>query len=247
MAGAAAERQETAFVRAVKNSVRKNKGNPITLIAGKVVIEGVIDANKYTGRQQSGSEPYTDVQLTVQEAKGKTKTVNLSLKGEAAPSLAGGGLKGLETIAPGIATRYMKAVRKHLVESVRLRRGDKVPDVYGRLNPATKKKIVVGNARMGGPIHFMYIGRMTVESDYRPDTNRLVLRGNLIPAEVYAKEHDLYFRLRARREDQRFDPDAKDPNGAPKVYGVSPSRGDSSGRIVVTDKPPANAIVVRFS
>lgn len=247
MAGAAAERQETAFVRAVKNSVRKNKGNPITLIAGKVVLEGVVDANKYTGRQQSGSEPYTDVQLTVQEAKGKTKTVNLSLKGEAAPSLAGGGLKGLETIAPGIATRYMKAVRKHLVESVRLRRGDKVPDVYGRLNPAVKTKIVVGNAAMGGPIHFMYIGRMTVESDYRPDTNQLVLRGNLIPAEVYAKEHDLYFRLRARREDQRFDPDAKDPNGAPKVYGVSPSRGDSAGRIVVTDKPPANAIVVRFS
>jgi len=88
---------------------------------------------------------------------------------------------------------------------------------------------------------------MTVESDYRPDTNRLVLRGNLIPAEVYAKEHDLYFRLRARREDQRFDPDAKDSNGAPKVYGVSPSSGDSAGRIVVTDKPPANAIVVRFS
>ena len=247
MAGAAAERQETAFIRAVKNSVRKNKGNPITLIAGKTVLEGVVDANKYTGRQQSGSEPYTDVQLTVQGAKGKTKTVNLSLKGEAAPSLAGGGLKGLETIAPGIATRYMKAVRKHLVESVRLRRGDKVPDVYGRLKPAVKAKIVVGNAAMGGPIHFMYIGRMTVDSDYRPDTNQLVLRGNLIPAEVYAKEHDLYFRLRARREDQRFDPDAKDPNGAPKVYGVSPSSGDSAGRIVVTDKPPANAIVVRFS
>jgi len=144
MAGAAAERQETAFVRAVKNSVRKNKGNPITVIAGKVVLEGVVDANKYTGRQQSGSEPYTDVQLTVQGAKGKTKTVNLSLKGEAAPSLAGGGLKGLETIAPGIATRYMKAVRKHLVESVRLRRGDKVPDVYGRLNPAVTSGTLAG-------------------------------------------------------------------------------------------------------
>lgn len=247
MAGAAAERQETGFVSAVKKAVRKNQNNPITLIAGKVVIEGVIDANKYTGRQESGSEPYTDVQLTVRKAKGKEETVNLSLKGEAAPSLAGGGLKGLETIAPGIATRYMRAVRKHLVESVGLRRGDKVPDVYGRLNPATKKKIVIGNARMGGPIHYMYIGRMTVDSDYRPDTNQLVLHGNLIPADKYAQTHDLYFRLRARREDQRFDPDAKDPSGAPKVYGKSPSRGDSAGRIVVTDKPPANAIIVRFS
>ena len=247
MAGAAAERQETGFVRAVKNSVKKNQGNPITLIAGKVVIEGVIDANKYTGRQESGSEPYTDVQLTVRVAGCKTKKINLSLKGEAAPSLAGGGLKGLESISPGIAKRYMKAVRKHLVESVGLRRGDKVPDVYGRLSPAAKKKIVIGNKQMGGPIDYMYIGRMTVDSDYRPASNQLVLHGNLIPADEYADTHDLYFRLRARREDQRFDPDAKDPNGAPKVYGKSPSRGDSAGRIVVTDKPPANAITVRFS
>jgi len=247
MAGAAAERQEIGLVNAVNHSIKKNKDNPITVIAGKIVIEGVIAANKYKGRQESGSEPYTDVQLTVRGTKGKETVLNLSLKGEAAPSLAGGGLKGLETILPGIGIRYMKAVRKHLVESVKLRAGDKVPDVYGRLNPAAKKKIVVGNERMGGPIDYMYIGRMTVDADYRPDTNQLVLRGNLIPAEEYARTHDLYFRLRARREDQRFDPDAKDSTGAPKVYGKSPSRGDSAGRIVVTDKPPSSALIIKFS
>jgi len=247
MAGASAERQETGFVNAVKNAVRVNKNNPITLIAGKVVIEGVIDANKFKGRQESGGEPYTDVQLTVVKAEGKTETINLSLKGKTSPSLAGGGLKGLETISPGIAARYMKAVHKHLVENVGLRRGDKVPDVYGLLNPVVGEKIVIGNSRMGGPIHYMYIGRMVVDSMYRPQTNQLVLRGNLIPADEYAKTRDLYFRLRARREDQRFDPDAKDPSGAPKVYGKSPSRGDSAGRIVITDSPPANALKVRFS
>jgi hypothetical protein len=246
MAGAAAERQETGFVNAVNHAVKKNKNNPITIIAGKIVIEGVVAAHKYKGRQESGSEPYTDVQLTVRE-KGKQKMLNLSLKGEAAPSLAGGGMKGLETILPGIGVRYMKAVRKYLVESVKLRTGDKVPDVYGRLSPAAKKKIVVGNERMGGPIDYMYIGRMTVDTDYKPDSNQLVLRGNLIPAEEYAISHDLYFRLRARREDQRFDPNAKDSTGAPKVYGKSPSRGDSAGRIVVTDKPPASAIIIKFS
>lgn len=247
MAGTAAERQENGFIAAVKSAVKKNQKNPITLIAGKVVIEGVIDANKYKGRQESGSEPYTDVQLTVIKEKGKEEMVNLSLKALSAPSLAGGGLKGLESISPGLAGRYMKAVRKHLVEKVKLRRGDKVPDVYGKMNPSLKKKIVIGNEKIGGPIHFMYIGRMSVDFKYDEKKNRLILFGNLIPAEVYAKTHDLYFRLRARREDQRFDPDAKDSSGAPKIYGKSPSRGDSAGRIVVSDRPPSQAIIITFS
>ena len=62
----------------------------------------------------------------------------------------------------------------------------------------------------------------------------------------YAKTHALYFRLRARREDQRFDPDAKDGTGAPKIYGKSPSRGDSAGRIVVTDKVPSTGVIVNI-
>jgi hypothetical protein len=47
--------------------------------------------------------------------------------------------------------------------------------------------------------------------------------------------------LRARREDQVFDPDAKDGQNIPKIYSKSPSKGDSAGRIVVTDKVPNNA------
>jgi hypothetical protein len=50
--------------------------------------------------------------------------------------------------------------------------------------------------------------------------------------------------LRARREDQRFDPSAKDSTGTPKIYGKSPSKGDSAGRIVVVDTVPRNANVV---
>ena len=100
---------------------------------------------------------------------------------------------------------------------------------------------------MGGPIDYMYIGPMTVTGSYDSKKNTLTVNGTLTEAKKYAKEHDLYFRLRARREDQRFDPDAKEADGTPKVYGVSPSRGDKSGRIVVTDKTPSNAVVIRFS
>jgi hypothetical protein len=52
--------------------------------------------------------------------------------------------------------------------------------------------------------------------------------------------------LRARREDQTFDPDAKQ-GGVPKIYGRSPSRGDSAGRIVVTDKVPKEAKIVKVT
>lgn len=246
MAGAAAERQESGLVNKINQAVKKNQKNPITLVTGGATITGVVGAEKYTGRQVSGSEPYTDVVIHVKSGRG-TKTLNLSMKGESAPSLAGGGLRGLELASPGIAKKYMKAVYKHLSESVQLNPGDKVPDVYGKISSNSKEKIVVGNTQMGGPIDYMYIGPMTVTGSYDSKKNTLTVNGTLTEAKKYAKEHDLYFRLRARREDQRFDPDAKEADGTPKVYGVSPSRGDKSGRIVVTDKTPSNAIVIRFS
>jgi hypothetical protein len=66
----------------------------------------------------------------------------------------------------------------------------------------------------------------------------------MYPADQYAQSKELYFRLRARREDQRFDPTAKDGTGTPKIYGKSPSKGDSAGRIVVTDDTPASAQII---
>lgn len=239
MAGVSAERQETEFVKAIQKAVRKNKNNPITVQAGRTKIDNVIDATKYNGRQASGSEPYTDV-ILIRKNK---KKVNLSLKGESAPSLAGGGLKGLETILPGITSRFMKAVLKKLL-SQGLKAGDKVPDTFGQIDELNKIKIVVGTAAMGGPIDYMYIGPMTVQSDYDESKNLLVLNGSFTDSVTFAKTHDLYFRLRARREDQRFDPNASQ-GGVPKIYGKSPSRGDSAGRIVVTDKVPSTAIIVK--
>jgi hypothetical protein len=238
MAGAAAERQETGVVNAINNAVKKNKNQPITIIAGVTKIGNISGAKKYKGRQESGSEPYTDVILNTKNKK----DINLSLKGEAAPSLAGGGMRGLEAIVPGIAGRFMKAAHKELLK-MGLEAGDKVPDVYGKISRVNKEKIVIGTQAMGGPIDYMYIGPMNVKSSYDPKKNTLTLNGNLTESKEYAKTHDLYFRLRARREDQRFDPEAEQ-GGIPKIYGKSPSRGDSAGRIVVTDSVPRNAVIV---
>ena len=245
MAGASAERQESGVVKKINDAFKKNKNNPITVVAGDTVLTGVVKAEKYTGRQTGGSEPYTDVVIYVIR-KGKEVPVNCSLKGESAPSLAGGGLRGLELAVPGIAKKFMKAAFKELTTKKNLKAGDKIPDVFGKISSADKLKIVVGNKAMGGPIDFMYIGPMDVTGIYDADKNILSLNGALILADEYAKTHELYFRLRARREDQRFDPDAKDADGTPKIYGKSPSRGDSAGRIVVTDKVPSTGVIVKL-
>lgn len=241
MAGAAAERQESGVVKAINDAVKKNGKNPITLMAGKTTLKGVVKAYKFTGRQVGGSEPYTDVVIEMIGGK----KVNCSLKGESAPSLAGGGLKGLELAVPGIAAKFMKKAFAKLNKM--LSAGDKVPDVFGKIGDSEKLKIVIGNAAMGGPIDYMYIGKMDVSSRYDATKNILTMsNGSLIPAKSYANDHELYFRLRARREDQRFDPTAKDNNGVPKIYGKSPSKGDSAGRIVVTDSVPSTAVVVNI-
>ena len=130
MAGTAAERQESGVVKAINDAFRKNKRNPFTVAAGNTKINNVVGAKKFPGRQATGSEPYTDVILQLKNKK----DVNLSLKGEAAPSLAGGGLRGLELIVPGIANRFMKAAYDKLIE-MGLKAGDKVPGNHARRNP----------------------------------------------------------------------------------------------------------------
>ena len=64
------------------------------------------------------------------------------MKGESAPSLAGGGLRGINLAVPGLANKFMKAVFKKL-NDLGLEPGAKVPDVYGEIRGANKKKIVV--------------------------------------------------------------------------------------------------------
>ena len=235
-AGAGAERQEIGFVDAVNDAVKMNGDKPITLKTKDATIKGVIKAEKYSGRQRSGSEPYTDVQVFT--SKG---ILNLSMKGPAAPSLAGGGLRGVEEIIPGIGARFFRTAYDNHIKNG-LKPGDKVPDTYARLNDKDKNLLVIGNPAMGGPIHYMYVGPMDVKSKYNNGT--LEINGSAIDAKKYSKEHDLFFRLRARRVDQTFDPESSDKNGVPKIYGKSPSKGDSAGRLVITDKPVKGKVIV---
>jgi hypothetical protein len=90
----------------------------------------------------------------------------------------------------------------------------------------------------------MYIGPMDVKSSFK--NGKLTINGKAIESNKYSDSKDLFFRLRARRVDQTFDPEASDKNGIPKIYGKSPSKGDSAGRLVVTDKPANSRGLITF-
>lgn len=247
MAGSSAERQERGLVDSINDAVKTNGGNPVSLMMDGEIVPGVIGAHKYTGRQMSGSEPYTDIVLEFHENT-KKKPINLSCKGESAPSLAGGGLRGIEEATPGLGKKFIKQIFYELNNKRKLNIGDPVPNVFGLINQTNTVKIVVGTTSMGGPIDYMYIGPMNVSNKYDEKNNLLILNGKFFESFAYAKKHKLYLRYRARREDQRFDPTAKDSSGNYRIYGKSPSKGDVGGRIVIVDENqvPYSAIIVRI-
>ena len=211
MAGLISERQERGLVDAINSGFGKNNAKPFTIVgANGVRITNVISAEKFEGRSSAGTEPYTDVIITT-----KTKKINISNKGESAPSIAGGGLAGLELAVPGLTKLFLEAALKEYKKKGFKEGMSGLPDMYGKVGEHLKETIVVGNTKMGGPIHYMYIGPMDVKSSF--NNGVLKVNGSFYEAKKYAKENDLYLRLRKRREDQPFEPNKKDSKGLPLI------------------------------
>jgi hypothetical protein len=235
-AGASAERQETGLITSIKNAVRDAKG-PIKMITQGITLNSVTDASKYTGRTSGGNEPLTDVVIYLDK-----KEVNVSMKGESAPSLAGGGFKGIEDIIPGLGKKFIEAVYDWAKKNVKP--GEKMPDIYGRISEDVVLKLLQGNTSTGGPIHAIYVGPMTVNSVYKGNILKIE-DGALMNIKDYAKKYEFFLRMRARREDQVFDPESKSKDGTPRIYSKS-TKGDSSGRVVVANSTPKNATIIDF-
>ena len=231
MAGENFERQEIAICRAVEGARFMNESKPLMIVTGEANLANVTACTKYAGRQLGGSEAYTDIVFVIDDVV----CYNVSCKGEYAPSLAGGGLKGIELAVPGLARTFINAAHSYLLNELKLEAGSEVPNVFGRISDENKLRIAVGNKHMGGPLDYMYIGPMDVQWTYDSIQASLKLNGNLIPTYTFATSRDFYFRLRARRHDQRFEPELRDKQGIPRIYGRSPSKGDVGNRLVVCD------------
>lgn len=238
MAGVISERQETGLVDAI-NSHHALVNKPFTLRAGGIIIPNVISARKVEGRLPNGNEPYPDVEITTSTRR----VYKVSMKGPSAPSMAGGGLDGLESTVPGFTGRFLEAALQEYIRRG-YSAGDQIPDMYGRVGNELKRTIVLGTPAIGGPISHMYIGPMDVVGVRSGDS--LNVNGNLHDAAQYANSHNLHLRLRKRRADQPFDPTSRDRRGYPIILGRSPTMGDTGRRIVIVDRPPANGIVVEF-
>jgi len=238
MAGVIYERQETGLVDAINHHYSLVQ-QPFTLRAGSTSLTSVISARKVEGRLPNGNEPYPDVEITTSTRK----LYKLSMKGLSAPSMAGGGLDGLERTVPGFSGRFLNAALQEYIRRG-YQNGDQIPDIFGRVSDNLKRTIVLGTPDIGGPISHMYIGPMDVVGTR--SGNSLVVNGGLYNATSYANSHNLFLRLRKRRGDQPFDSTTRDNRGYPLILGRSPTAGDTGRRIVIVDRPPANAIVVEF-
>jgi hypothetical protein len=236
--GKAAERQEQGFIAIIKKYAKQG---PISVNQ----IKNVVDANKMQGLNALNTEPYTDVVLTLKNGS----TINVSLKGgssegvSSAPSIGGGGLAGLQTLVPDIISRFLNKANTWYKRKG-YKRGDAIPDVYGMMSENDVELVLRGNEAMGGPVDFMYVGPMDVKGTF--SNNTLKLNGVLTDTSTYAKKHSIYFRIRKRREDQTYEPDLRDKEGNPLILGKSPSKGDSGRRIVLVDRVPASANIVKI-
>ena len=237
MAGSGAERQETGFVNAINKAVKSNGGKGIKIQTPGASLTNIVKAQKYEGRSSAGTEPYTDVILHSQGGR----RWNLSMKGESAPSLAGGGLEGLELIVPGIGGKFLKAAYRAYINKG-FKRGDDLPDAYATVPSNLTSKIVVGTAAMGGPIHYMYQGPMDVTSKFNKNTGILTVNGKLTSSSIFAKQYKLIFRLRRRRQDRKFlietDTGGKDKRGLPMIT--------QGRRIMIVDSMPRDAFKIRL-
>lgn len=236
--GKEAERQEQGVIAIIKKYAKQG---PISVNQ----IKNVVDANKMEGLNKLNTEPYTDVILSLKDGS----TINLSLKGgssegvSSAPSIGGGGLAGLQILIPDIVSRFLVEANRWYKKKG-YKRGDAIPDVYGKMSDSDVELVLRGNDDMGGPVDFMYVGPMDVKGTFK--NGKLELNGVLTDTATYAKKHSIYFRIRKRREDQTYEPDLKDKDGNPLILGKSPSKGDSGRRIVLVDRVPASANIVKI-
>lgn len=242
--GQGTERQEEGVIIAIRDAVKKKGPLPIAGIS-RLKIK---DAAKNEGLSRIGKEPYIDVNLITD----KGKHIGCSMKGTSAPSLAGGGLAGLNVVVPHLPPLVYKAIVKHL-KSEGHGQGDVVdnkdlPDLYIPVPSEDTRVILEGTPEMGGPIQYMYIGPMDVSSTMQGAN--LKLNGNFYSIDDYMKKiPSFYFRIRKRDLDPdnmvRIEYEQTNAEGFPRIY-TSPRTGRNHLRIVIVDKVPSTGKLIKL-
>lgn len=242
--GGGSERQELGLIDAISTAAASGE-----VIIPEIGNEPVIRAWKNEGLSKARQEPYIDVY--VQTAR---KTYGVSCKGTSAPSLAGGGLVGINIIAPDLLKKLYDAVIEDLKGSG-FKQGDiaVASGVYEHVAEIPQryvKQLLIGNEIMGGPVDLMYIGPMDVK--YNVNNGKLTFgSGSFYDIESYMRKvKKLYFRLRKRDLDKtgllRIEYNKKNNMGYPLLF-TQPNNNKTNARLVIVDKPTSTAKKLRIS
>jgi hypothetical protein len=235
--GLGSERQELGLIAALNAAAFKNSKAFVSSLGKNIHIKS---AYKNEGLSPAGQEPYIDIFIETQAGK----KYGISNKGESAPSLAGGGLVGLNITVPDLMKRLYSTIDKYLKTTLKLKENsvisaDFIPDIFIRIPDEYVKKILIGNKQMGGPVDYMYIGKMDVTSTLEK-TGELKINGEFFSISQYMKKiPNFFFRIRKRDIDNsnniKITYSKKNKEGYPLLF-VNPNNNKPNLRIVIVDK-----------
>ena len=238
-----AERQELGLIEALKDIALRGVKLP------GIDIE-VSDVWKNEKRTVTGQEPYID--LFVKDIK--NKTYGISCKGDFAPSLAGGGVAGLSRIAPRLVDGIYEKVESYLKNDLGISEGTivpahLVPDIFIPIPNMEMKKILIGNEYIGGPVDYMYVGKMDVSYSFMGQ--RVTLNGKFYDIESYMKKiGDFYFRVRKREligtDSIRVVYKEMNKEGYPVLF-KNPVTNKPNFRLVIDSRVSNRATVLKYS
>ena len=244
------ERQERSLIAIINEF----EGKPFDIVGknGKK-ITGVIGAQKMPDPPEG--EAYSDIII-----KTSTGDINMSAKGSASPSIAGGGLKMATNLGPEVesfiegfyydAYEHYRKIFKSIPDvdySTNLYRTPYFKDVNRAVPKDIMKTILTGIERFGGPVHVYYIGPMTVESEVKG--NELHVNGDIISIEEFIEDYPTIYAHIKKRSGDYFFTDRKKPIPSnpnlvlPMLFAKSPTSNTAQSRFGMNFKPRGKDII----
>ena len=244
--GAGSERQELGLIKTLNEAASRHSNAYLSQLGR---MNHITKAYKNDGLSAVGQEPYIDVYIETSRGK-----YGISCKGESAPSLAGGGVAGLKVVAPDLLRKLYTAIENYLKNDLKLKSGDvvaadSIPDIFVEIPQRYIELILRGNERMGGPVDYMYVGKMDVESNI--ESPEIRLNGNFYSIKDYMnKVGKFYFRVRKRDIEPSNTVTLEfvrtNKEGFKMMYR-GPKTSKNNLRIVITDKVPSTGKLLRIN
>lgn len=246
------ERQERGLVDAIMTSQGIGKKVYVSSLGEKInIVSAVKNDPKDAGslfipHMKASKEPYTDMIMTVKE-NNKTKQLRVSMKGDTAPSLAGGGLSGLMDIDANM-TRNVWSKAINYIKKKGFKQGDvikavEIPDLSIKIPDDLVEKVIVGTPEIGGPITHMYVGPMDVTSTYNKQNGELKVNGSFYTVDQYMKKIPSFYIVIRKRDIEdsgkiQIDIQGETTNseGLPVLF-KSPKKSKNNARVIVTNHP----------